>query len=412
LTSNRRTIVAISTAIAVLALAGCKGNSPSSPSAGPTNPGITKTTVTVGTVSDLTGFIPGLFQGASYGVDAYFAYVNSQGGINGRTLKDDARDDAESCATNAAEARSLTTKTFALVGSFSIYDSCSAPVMLAAPTVPYVAVALDPKLNALPNEFSPEPVQPGYRVGPLKYIKQKYGVSKVGFLAAAGAPQVSEQYEADALKSIGATVAYSRFYTGTEVDFTSDVLRMKRAGVNWVFLNAGSAAAAAHIIQNMYQQNFHPKVIEAATAYDNKFFGYLSKPSIANGVLVDLSYERFLGEDAATSAAVKLFDTWIHKTHPTWKPDLYTMYGWSSAELFANALKAAGPNPTRAAVLAALKTVTTFDAGGLLAPANPAGKLSSTCWILTRITNQKFERLNPAGSGYACTPGGYYAASH
>src|SRR6266513_6378075 len=48
--------------------------------------GITPSQVTVGNVSVLSGPIPGLFQGAPTGASAFFNYINSQGGVNGRKI--------------------------------------------------------------------------------------------------------------------------------------------------------------------------------------------------------------------------------------------------------------------------------------------------------------------------------------
>ena len=56
------------------------------------SPGVTADSVTVGQVDDLSSPIPGLFKGAEDGTKAYFAYINSLGGVNGRKLKLDAQD--------------------------------------------------------------------------------------------------------------------------------------------------------------------------------------------------------------------------------------------------------------------------------------------------------------------------------
>ena len=45
--------------------------------------------------------------------------------------------------------------------------------------------------------------------------------------------------------------------------------------------------------------------------------------------------------------------------------------------MFADAIEAAGPSPTRDAVLGVLRTYTAFDADGLVAPINPAGKVNA-----------------------------------
>src|SRR5947208_5588508 len=69
--------------------------------------GVTPNQVTVGNVSVLSGPIPGLFQGAPSGASAFFSYINSQGGVNGRKLVLKSADDAFSCTQNQSETQSL-----------------------------------------------------------------------------------------------------------------------------------------------------------------------------------------------------------------------------------------------------------------------------------------------------------------
>ena len=59
-----------------------------------------------------------------------------------------------------------------------------------------------------------------------------------------------------------------------------------------------------------------------------------------------------------------LFLKWVQTASPGFKPDLYTLYGWISGELFVQALRAAGRNPTRGSVLQALRSVKSFSADG------------------------------------------------
>jgi ABC-type branched-subunit amino acid transport system substrate-binding protein len=409
--TGKTKLVAVGTAAALMVLAGCKGNSPTGGGSGTagSEPGLTKTSINIGTIADLTGPVPGLFQGAVDGVQAYVAYANSLGGINGRKLVDVTKDSALSCAQDSAGAASLASSTFAMVGSFALYDTCTIPTLTKNPTVPYVAVALSTPLGALPNSFNPQPILDGFRTGPDKYLMQKYGVSRIGFLGASGATEPVEKDQLAAAVSVGAKAAYTRFVGTTETDFTADVIRMRKAKVDWINASTLDAADIAHLLVNMNQQNFHPKVIQAAPAYDAKLFGLLPNPSLANGVLMDQTYAMFQGEDNATVPGVKTFTTWMTKEFPKFKPDLFTMYGWASAALFAQALKAAGPSPTRTSVLAQLKSIHSFTADGLLAPSNPGQKKPSTCWILIKIENSKYSRITP-NTGYQCTPGGFYYA--
>src|SRR3974377_2450064 len=49
-------------------------------------PGVTPTTITIGQIATITGPVPGLFQGADNGLDAWKNWVNSNGGLDGRQV--------------------------------------------------------------------------------------------------------------------------------------------------------------------------------------------------------------------------------------------------------------------------------------------------------------------------------------
>src|ERR1700719_2434967 len=84
---------------------------------------VTGTCLTVGNISTISGIVPGLFEGAAVGTDAYFSYLNStQGGIGGRKISLISEDDKFSGQDNSAETQSIIGKVIAFVGSFSLED--------------------------------------------------------------------------------------------------------------------------------------------------------------------------------------------------------------------------------------------------------------------------------------------------
>jgi len=109
------------------------------------SPGVSASTVTVGQVDDLTAPLPGLFKGAEDGTQAYFDYINSLGGVNGRTIKLDAQDSGYSPGTVVAATSAQITNDFALVGGFSLVDSSEEPLVKAA-GMPDITFPLDPAL--------------------------------------------------------------------------------------------------------------------------------------------------------------------------------------------------------------------------------------------------------------------------
>ena len=155
------------------------------------------------------------------------------------------------------------------------------------------------------------------------------------------------------------------------------------------------------------QASFHPIEVQ-----ENNYFQALYKlagPS-ANGANFPFSFALFGGEDAARIPAVKLMDKWVHTVDPSYTAfSTDSMFGWTSAELFVDALKQAGAQPTRASLVAALNKQTSFSADGMLPPANVVAGVPSQCWLQVQMINGKYQRVSPSPkAGFICSPGGLY----
>jgi ABC-type branched-subunit amino acid transport system substrate-binding protein len=333
--------------------------------------------------------------------------------VNGRQLSLKSSDDAFSCEQNQSQTQSLSGQAFAFVGSFSLFDNCGANVLKAQPAIPDVAYSLDPVAQALPNNFSPQPLANSWRLGPLTYYKQKYpqAIKNVGALVAnIASAQASWQNEKAAMQSLGYHISYERAANPLDTDFTADVVRMRSAGVQMVVVNS-DVKTIAHFLNNAQQQGFKPALVESVgPAYDASFFK-LANPGASQQLLIDQQQALYLGGDRSSTPEVNNFLTWMNKTHPGFAPDIYSAFGWASARLFVQALQSAGLNPTRAGVMAALQNIHSFDSNGLLATADPAGKKPPTCWVLIKTTsNNQYQRVSPPSpsQGFTCNPGGLY----
>jgi ABC-type branched-subunit amino acid transport system substrate-binding protein len=380
--------------------------------------GITATSVTVGNVATLSGPIPGLFAGAPAGVRAYFAYVNAHGGVFGRKLEVTSYDDALNGQQNESATAQAIDHDFALVGSFSVVDSYGCRALAAAPAVPDVSVSLDPGTNALANSFSADPTQTGWELGPFVYFKHNYpqAVRSVGALVA-DSPAAEQHWVGiqGAMEHEGYRIVYVQDTTPLATDFTSYIIKMRAAGVQLLDLTAEPVSDDALVIRDMDQQGWHPMlVVSGGPAYDSQFVsdsgGASAVDSAAtDGVWLDSSQALYLGQDAGAIPAVGLFDHWVQAANPGFHTDLYALFGWASAQLFVQALRAAGPHPTRGTVLAALDHIDRFDASGLLAPADPAAKIPPTCYILAKMAGGSFTRVaDPPHGGYRCDAPYFY----
>jgi ABC-type branched-subunit amino acid transport system substrate-binding protein len=376
-------------------------------------PGITAKTVTVGSISDISSPVPGLFEGAKVGVEAYFAYVNSQGGVNGRKLVLDGMDSAFSSGKVTTEVQSIAQNDFAIVGGFSLDDGAEQPI-IDANKVPMVAEALTPALFNDPNLYSAVPmVANGGIAGPFKWLKSKYpaGANALGLIGdnATASVIAVENTDRALTQHVGYKWLYSRDATFTETAFLPDIIKMKNDGVKLVFEPTVTGNLVSTIAQEMQQQNLNALLVSGTNAYEKDF----TPGSAGNGTLITGVYALYRGEDAKAVPAVATFDKWVKKVDPSTQLDIYTLDAWVNAQLFVQALKAAGASPTRASLETQLNKIKSFNASGLMSPQNPAQKIPGQCWLVAKFENGKWQRISPdPKTGFVCSPGGFYPPSY
>ena len=377
---------------------------------GATDVGVTANSISLGNVSTLTGPVPGVFEGAVVGTVAAAAYINSLGGIYGRQLKVSSRDDQFDTGQNRAVTIDLLDKVFAFAGSFSSYDDAAINEIKSSGIVD-ASVSLSEARRAIANNFSVAPGHKGWRTGPLNYFKNRFpsGVVKTGAIYY-DIPSAKSSYDGwkAAAESVGYKIIYERGISPTETDFTTDVVRMRSSGVKLVYLTALDYKATARLAKAMSQQNIVVDAfISGGVAYDPNFITFAGPA--ANGVYSEQQMSMYNGEDASLPE-VSLFNQWVSRVKPGFKPDLFAVYGWGSVRMLADALKANGPKVTRASVNDALRKLGAYDIHGLVAPANPGTKAPPTCYIIVRVNNEKFERYDSPPPAFRCADGGYYKA--
>jgi len=208
-------------------------------------------------------------------------------------------------------------------------------------------------------------------------------------------------------------VVYDQQFDITQTDFTQNVVAMKQDGVKILFLEQMPENYAAAVIKALTQQNFHPVVVFGASTYSEQLIPASGGAAATDGDYLYQGFPLYLGEDASVVPSVNTFLTWVQKVSPGFHPDLYTLFGWLSADLFSQAFTAAGRNPTRGSVLQQLRKITAFNGNYLAATANPAGKVPAYCYVMAQVVQGKFQRLddppiNGPTHGYRCD-GSYFS---
>jgi branched-chain amino acid transport system substrate-binding protein len=391
---------------------GAVAPAPTGGNGGATDVGVTATQINLGAVVTLSGPVPGLFAGDAYGARAYFAYINSLGGIYGRQLNLTVADDQLDCGINRTQHLSLLPKVLGFTSSLSLYDNCGAAVLADHKDVPDVSLSFSTQAGSLPNGFSLNPLVPGYRLGSLQYYKSKFpdAVKHLGTLVGniGSAVEIWNGIEAAAV-SIGYHKDYQRNYSPGETDFTADVIQMRQAGVRMLYFVSADSHTISRVLNTAAQQNWHPDLIAVGAgdaAYDPSFIPEAG--AAAEGVYADQPHAAFFNPTDAVIPGVKLYQEWMGKIGQSNHEDLYSAWGWGSARLAVQALKAAGPKLTRASWLTAQKNVHTFDGDGMFAPSDPAGKKPSTCYVVLQVTRAQWVRKDTPASSFRCDAPYFY----
>jgi ABC-type branched-subunit amino acid transport system substrate-binding protein len=249
--------------------------------------------------------------------------------------------------------------------------------------------------------------------GPFKWLKSKYpanvkAVGLIGDNTTASVISVEQTYRA-MTESLGYKWLYSRDAGYTESTFLPDIIKMKDAGVKLVFEPTQTGAYVGTIAQEMKQEGLNALLLSGLNAYEEDF----NPGSAGNGTLITGVYALYRGEDAKTVPAVATFDKWAKKVDPATQLDIYTLDAWVNAQLFVQALKAAGKNPTRGSLDAQLDKITSFNASGLISAQNPAQKIPGQCWLVAQYENGTWHRIKPdPKSGFVCSPNGFYPSSY
>jgi ABC-type branched-subunit amino acid transport system substrate-binding protein len=372
-------------------------------------PGLSPTSVTVGTISTQTGTLASNFSSLIYGERAYFNYVNNTlGGVNGRKINYQyALDDAGNPTTFNQLANTLINQdhVFAVTGVATAFFSPNLFTESGIPTYGYNVTGnwAGPKnLFAAGGSVQYYPAAAPQVSYVARQTQKKPSLAFIAYGVAASA--ASCQSEQNSLKAAGYTVSYSDLkvsYPGSTV--ATDVQRMKQAGSNMVVScmdvqgNVTMARAIKQYGLNMTQLWFSGN--DQSTLNTNQ--------SLMQNVYFDIGHVPFTASPTLYPG-LKLYFAQMKKYEPAYASDEIALQGWESAALFVQGLQLAGKNPTQASVIAADNSLTAFTAGNLQAPVNwksagHTGNAPPYCLAYIKVSGNKYlPTLNKGKNVFNC----------
>jgi ABC-type branched-subunit amino acid transport system substrate-binding protein len=268
---------------------------------------------------------------------------------------------------------------------------------------------VSPEIQTLPTVVPPFVLQPGQvALSEWTYYKEQVGaesVKKAGYLWIDNA---TTQFQTDQNRRVTAKhLGYdwiAEIPIGlSETNYASIIQELRSKGVEFVAFQ-GDTSQAVRLGEAMREQGWYPKLFGLqSNTYGQKLLdGLAGKPK----ELIDIyrvAQPGALVEEIDSNPEMQLYAEWLQRVSPGAKPTGLGMYAWASMKFFVDAVKAVGPNLTRAALVEELRKVNDFTANGLIPPQDIAEQVATDCVIMLRVEGGKFVRAEP-GNDYRCRP--------
>ncbi len=401
--------------ISLMFVAAACGNESSSPPKGDAGkvdqsnttvdqPGVTKDTIRVGGVASITNALNAPYGDIFKGIEAFFAKVNSKGGIYGRKLVlVEPRDDGMVNNLKEVQGAIAEDNVFAVAGIATIFDFSGASELEKTGT-PGFGWNINSDWNK-ENLFSNAgALCLGCDGVELPWMARELGRKSVGILTY-GSVDASKKCGEGVKKSFDKyPTAKVGFYTDAhsfgDTDFSVDVGKMKEAGVDFVTTCMDNNAVLALAKESRAQQL--DAIQYLPNGYDQEFMN--ANSDFFQGSIVRVPFVPF--ETRPQPPGLVEYLKWMNTQGDT--ANEYTTYGWINGAMLFEGLKGAGPNFTQQKVIAALNKLTKDTGGGLLPGIDWTTQHTKTrsplaCAALVKVQGKKFvPEFVPKGKPFLC----------
>ena len=367
--------------VTALAVAACSSSSSSSPGSGSSTssgsssaaltasaPGVTATTITIGSHQPLTGPAAPGYSEIAPASTAYFNYVNAHGGVYGRKIVYKYLDDGYDPTKTASDVRQLVLQD----NVYALFDGLGTPTHLAAVNflnaekVPDVFVASGCECWNAPATY-PETfgwqidyVREGKILG--QYVKQHFAGKKVAFF------YQNDEFGQDGVKGLSdeipaSMIATKQSYVDTNVNIGPQVAAIRASGAQ-VVVSFSIPGFTALLKLNSLKLGYSPTLVVSNVgadpitlsglleAYAKQGGATVNGNALTNGIITDY-YLPSLGN--TSNSWIQLF-TKVRNTYDPKAPlDGNVLFGMASAYSFVQAMLKAGRNPTRADLVSAIQ---------------------------------------------------------
>jgi len=355
-TRRRRQALCAVVAAGALVLAACSSSGGQASTGDNSAPGVTDTSILLGTTQPLTGPAATGYSKISAAMTAYFNFVNANGGINGRKITLKVLDDGYNPANTVSQTNKLVPqdKVFALVGSLGTPTHTAVLNFIKQNKVPDLFVSSGSRSWDQPTKYPTTfGWQPDYTIeGKVlgDYVKKTFPGKKICSFGQ------GDDFGADGVAGVkltlGSSLASEQKYTPTNTNVGPQVAALQAAKCD-VVISFTVPGFTALEMGTGAQLGFHPQYVVSNVGSDITTLTTFLKTAaipLTNGMVTDTYLP--LTTDTSNSW-ITLFKKVDKDYDNNAAFDGNVLYGMSLAYTFVQALKAAGKKLTRGTLVAA-----------------------------------------------------------
>src|SRR5713226_322475 len=335
--------------------------------------GVTDDTVTIGAFGPITGPAAYIGLGARDGSNLAVKEINAAGGVNGRKLRVLFEDDAHSPSRALAAVKKLVDqdKVFMIVSLAGSNSTVGAIDFVKQRQIPmYVSIASAPPVTQPFNKYL-------FRGGTTE--AGRYGEVYSEFLAQglnAKRIAIISSYDEYSKNEADAVARYLKAWFNLEPvkrvefniadkDFTSQLLELKQANADVIFISSHPAAGAI-ILRHARELGLAQPFFGGATMTDNAVPA--NARSAAEGFTAAWLLPLYMG--SRHPDMVKFETAWRkeYPNMPTGRPNVFDLLGYGDTYVVAEGLKRAGRDLTVDRFIAALETLRSYRVSMVATP--------------------------------------------